>query len=121
MNILLATSEAAPFAKTGGLADVCGSLPGAIEQLGHRISVILPAYRQTLNSGQPIKPLGIDIHVLIGSKMVTGQLLESRLPGGGARSTWSSKTSITTGPGSMAKAAKTTSTTASGLCSSAGR
>ena len=27
MNILLATSEAVPFAKTGGLADVCGALP----------------------------------------------------------------------------------------------
>ena len=35
MNILLATSEAVPFAKTGGLADVCGALPVELARLGH--------------------------------------------------------------------------------------
>ena len=82
VNILLATSEAVPFAKTGGLADVCGALPVELARLGHQAAVILPAYRQTRYCGQPIEPLGIDFIVPIGSKMVTGHLLRSTMPGG---------------------------------------
>ena len=82
MNILLATSEAVPFAKTGGLADVCGALPIELARLGHQVAVILPAYRRTAYCGLPIEPLGIDFIVPIGSKMVTGHLLRSTMPGG---------------------------------------
>ncbi len=45
MNILYASSEAAPFAKTGGLGDVAGSLPIALGEKGHDARVILPLYR----------------------------------------------------------------------------
>ena len=38
-------SEAAPWAKTGGLADVVASLPFALESLGHDVTVVLPKYR----------------------------------------------------------------------------
>jgi starch synthase len=82
VNILLATSEAVPFAKTGGLADVCGALPVELTRLGHQAAVILPAYRQVRYCGQPIRPLGIDFIVPIGSKMVTGHLLQSVMPDG---------------------------------------
>jgi starch synthase len=84
VNILLATSEAVPFAKTGGLADVCGALPIELANLGHQVAVILPAYRQTRYCGQAIEPMGIDFIVPIGSKMVTGHLLRSTMPGGKA-------------------------------------
>lgn len=44
MNILYITSEAAPFCKTGGLADVLGSLPPAVAAEGDRVFVLLPLY-----------------------------------------------------------------------------
>ena len=43
-NILFATSEAVPFIKTGGLADVAGSLPKALVDGGVDCRVILPLY-----------------------------------------------------------------------------
>lgn len=48
MKILMVSSEAAPFAKSGGLADVVGALPAALQSLGHEVAVILPRYRQIL-------------------------------------------------------------------------
>ena len=45
MRILLAASEAAPFAKTGGLADVMEGLPRALAAMGHEVAVVLPRYR----------------------------------------------------------------------------
>jgi len=38
-------SEVSPWAKTGGLADVVGALPEALERLGHRVTVVMPRYR----------------------------------------------------------------------------
>ena len=46
MNVLYAASEAVPFCKTGGLADVAGSLPPALAEQGVRTAVILPLYQR---------------------------------------------------------------------------
>ncbi|MFI5177310.1 MAG: glycogen synthase GlgA [Vicinamibacterales bacterium] len=45
MRVLMVASEIAPWAKTGGLADVLGALPEALERLGHRTTVVVPKYR----------------------------------------------------------------------------
>jgi starch synthase len=45
LKILFASSEALPLVKTGGLADVAGSLPEALVELGLDVRVALPAYR----------------------------------------------------------------------------
>lgn len=44
MKIWYVASEAAPFMKTGGLADVVGSLPQAVADLGEEVSVVMPKY-----------------------------------------------------------------------------
>ena len=44
LHILMASSEAHPLIKTGGLADVAASLPAALRDLGHDARLILPAY-----------------------------------------------------------------------------
>lgn len=46
MKILYAASEAAPFIKTGGLADVAGSLPKALNKIGQDCRVVIPLYGQ---------------------------------------------------------------------------
>ena len=44
LKILFVTSEVEPFVKTGGLADVSGSLPQALRKQGHDVRVVLPEY-----------------------------------------------------------------------------
>jgi starch synthase len=46
MHIVFASSECAPYAKTGGLADVVGALPAELSAQGHQVSIFLPYYRQ---------------------------------------------------------------------------
>ncbi|MEO5924853.1 MAG: glycogen synthase GlgA [Bryobacteraceae bacterium] len=48
MKILMVASEAAPFAKTGGLADVLGALPAALVNLGDDVAVVIPKYQSVL-------------------------------------------------------------------------
>jgi starch synthase len=55
MRILYVASEAVPFAKTGGLADVVGALPKYVRQLGHQTVVVLPKYRG-VKSTRPVLP-----------------------------------------------------------------
>jgi starch synthase len=63
LRIAMIASEAVPYAKTGGLADVVGSLPHALRQLGHDVRVILPKYAQidyARHGLQPfLSPLGV--------------------------------------------------------------
>lgn len=50
LNILFAASEAYPYIKTGGLADVCGHLPKALAEEGVEVTLTLPAYPKILNN-----------------------------------------------------------------------
>lgn len=46
MHIVFVASECVPYAKTGGLADVVGALPQEVANLGHKVTVYIPYYRQ---------------------------------------------------------------------------
>ncbi|MBI3997911.1 MAG: glycogen synthase GlgA [Armatimonadetes bacterium] len=55
MNVLFCVAEAAPFAKTGGLADVAGALPAALRRNGVDVRVMMPHYRGISRQGlQPV-------------------------------------------------------------------
>jgi len=59
LHIIFIASEAAPLAKTGGLADVAGALPQALRNLGHDVSVIMPFYQSIIaKTNVPIKATG---------------------------------------------------------------
>ncbi len=76
LKVLFAASEAAPLIKTGGLADVAGSLPPSLRRLGADVRLILPAYPEAVQAAIPIKPLAA-IKVWGADEPV--RLLEGRL------------------------------------------
>ena len=61
MKITFFSAEVAPFAKTGGLADVCGALPLALEKLGHDINIFMPGYRSIDHREHPVKRLNTHV------------------------------------------------------------
>lgn len=76
-NVIIVASEAAPFAKTGGLADVAGSLPLALKKLGCNPVLFLPYYRQIADGGFKTEQTGLQVTVPIGRREITGEVLKS--------------------------------------------
>jgi len=66
LRVVLVASEMAPWAKTGGLADVMESLPPALRRLGIDLRLILPGYRQMLKAGIPTESIQTGFHVWLG-------------------------------------------------------
>lgn len=81
MNILLATTEAVPFVKTGGLGDVAGALPNELARRGCQVSVVMPAFRHIYQAGRIIEGVDCYFDVPVGSKSIRGRVLKSTLPG----------------------------------------
>ncbi len=74
MNIAMIASEVVPFAKTGGLADVAGTLPRALAKAGAKVSVIMPYYKKISAKKFGIKPLKKTVKVMVGTKEVAGEI-----------------------------------------------
>ena len=63
MRILFASAEVAPFAKVGGLADVAGSLPLALQARGHEVKVVMPAYQMILDRWSPQRSVDFEVRM----------------------------------------------------------
>ena len=82
MQILFCTSEASPFAKTGGLADVAGSLPEALHKLGCDVRIFMPLYRCVREMLPVLDPLGHGATITIGPHDYHVHLWQSRTASG---------------------------------------
>jgi len=85
MRIVLASSEAVPFSKTGGLADVSSALSKALAHAGHDVWLIVPYYprlpKQLQATDLGITPTGQSVEVTIAAKQLKGTLRQAKLPG----------------------------------------
>jgi starch synthase len=77
MDILFASSEAHPLVKTGGLADVSGSLPRAIKNAKQEIRLVLPAYRAAVASAGSLNTVA---ELDLPGTSAPVRILQGRLP-----------------------------------------
>jgi ADP-glucose type glycogen/starch synthase len=85
LKILMVASEVAPLAKSGGLADVAGSLPQALDKLGHDVRIIMPHYRRIMPGAVKTKDLGIDFSVPFGPEQLPCSVSQTKI---GTVPTW---------------------------------
>ncbi len=81
MEVVVVASEAVPFAKTGGLADVAGALPRALAKVGVDVRLILPCYRQARDAGITLADSGLVLKIPVGPNVIEGRVQVGTLPG----------------------------------------
>jgi starch synthase len=77
MRIALISPEITPFAKTGGLADVVGTLSLALERRGYELCLIMPAYRSVLLGDFKLEETGIKLSVPVSNRHEEGEVLRT--------------------------------------------
>jgi starch synthase len=82
MKVLFLSPEVVPFAKTGGLADVAGSLPGALKKLGVDVRVGLPYYRVVKEGPFSTRRVVKGLEVPLGEEKLTASVLETQTEDG---------------------------------------
>jgi starch synthase len=82
MRILIASPEANPFARSGGLAEVVSCLACALIRLGHQVKVVMPLYRQAREAGRPILPTGQTLPIPLSFKTLQAEIHQAELAPG---------------------------------------
>lgn len=72
-------AEAIPFAKTGGLADVCGALPSKLAALGHRCSVFMPGYAKVMQAGYAMQDTHIGFVIDMNGRHIAARILKATI------------------------------------------
>ncbi len=80
LRVLFVASEGVPFAKTGGLADVVGTLPHALEELGVEVKVLMPYYAMVKQGKTPTTLIAEDLEVNLGLINHTFNLMAPTTP-----------------------------------------
>jgi len=81
LNVLFLSPEAAPFAKTGGLADVAGSLPKALKEMGCDIRVAMPYYRMAKKGDFTVSLLYEDVEIPLFGEVLKGDIFLTEADG----------------------------------------
>jgi starch synthase len=76
MRILMAASEMAPFARTGGLGDVLAELPCALQKRGHEVSTVIPYYAGAHFEKEPV-PTGLELDIPLGAHTLRATVFET--------------------------------------------
>jgi starch synthase len=82
MRVLIAASEAVPYAKTGGLGDVVDALPRALRRLGTDVSIVLPAYGSIIAEHGELRRTGLTLAVPVSQQTVHAGVLRAERDGG---------------------------------------
>ena len=79
-KILMVSTEAVPFVKEGGVADVMGSLPKELSALGHQVALFLPRYGSIDASRWSLKPTGLTKMIPMSGENHTVSVWQTSLP-----------------------------------------
>ena len=97
LKILLVSAEVDPFAKSGGLADVAGSLPIELKKMGHDVRVVMPRYQSIKAEMKyvtdfPVKMLGKEETCIIREGKIKDDEIE--VENEISRNCWQNKVSV---------------------------
>jgi starch synthase len=79
MKVLYASFECTPFVKVGGLADVVGTLPKVLKNMGVDVRIVIPLHKKVEREKFKLKNLGLKVIVPVGQEYIEGTIWSTKL------------------------------------------